>query len=58
MTFIARGAHLGAIRERGLTVKSRFVGDFTVTTSASTPAASSRVRASAVRRAWTSASKA
>jgi 2-dehydropantoate 2-reductase len=30
VTFIARGAHLEAIRERGLTVKSRFVGDFTV----------------------------
>jgi 2-dehydropantoate 2-reductase len=30
VAFIARGAHLGAIRERGLTVKSRFVGDFTV----------------------------
>jgi 2-dehydropantoate 2-reductase len=30
VTFIARGANLGAIREHGLTVKSRFVGDFTV----------------------------
>jgi 2-dehydropantoate 2-reductase len=30
VTFIARGANLEAIRERGLAVKSRFVGDFTV----------------------------
>jgi 2-dehydropantoate 2-reductase len=30
VTFIARGSHLGAIQDRGLTVKSRFVGDFTV----------------------------
>src|SRR5688572_26693098 len=29
VTFIARGAHLAAIRERGLTVKSQ-LGDFTV----------------------------
>lgn len=30
VTFVARGAHLAAIRERGLTVRSRRVGDFTV----------------------------
>ena len=30
VTFIARGAHLSAIRARGLTVRSRLVGDFTV----------------------------
>jgi 2-dehydropantoate 2-reductase len=30
VTFIARGAHLEAIRSRGLTVRSRLVGDFTV----------------------------
>jgi 2-dehydropantoate 2-reductase len=30
VTFIARGAHLAAIRARGLTVRSRLVGDFTV----------------------------
>ncbi len=30
VTLIARGAHLAAIRARGLTVKSRLVGDFTV----------------------------
>jgi 2-dehydropantoate 2-reductase len=31
VTFIARGAHLAAIRERGLQVKSPMLGDFTVT---------------------------
>jgi 2-dehydropantoate 2-reductase len=31
VTFIARGAHLAAIRERGLTVRSARLGDFTVT---------------------------
>lgn len=30
VTFIARGAHLAAIRERGLEIKSPAVGDFTV----------------------------
>jgi 2-dehydropantoate 2-reductase len=30
VTFIARGAHLAAIRKNGLTVRSRLVGDFTV----------------------------
>ncbi|MFQ6027470.1 MAG: ketopantoate reductase family protein [Dehalococcoidia bacterium] len=30
LTFIARGAHLEAIRARGLTVKSRVFGDFTL----------------------------
>src|SRR5690242_19871477 len=29
VTFIARGAHLEAIRTRGLTVKSRLAGEFT-----------------------------
>lgn len=31
VTFIARGAHLAAIRERGLLVRSPMLGDFTVT---------------------------
>lgn len=30
VTFVARGAHLDAIRANGLTVRSRLVGDFTV----------------------------
>jgi 2-dehydropantoate 2-reductase len=30
VTFVARGAHLDAIRKSGLTVRSRLVGDFTV----------------------------
>jgi 2-dehydropantoate 2-reductase len=30
VTFIARGAHLAAIRTRGLTIKSEAVGDFTI----------------------------
>ena len=30
VTFIARGAHLEAIRARGLTVKSRLAGEFTI----------------------------
>ena len=30
VTFIARGAHLEAIRNNGLTVKSRLSGDFTI----------------------------
>jgi 2-dehydropantoate 2-reductase len=30
VTFVARGAHLQAIRENGLSVRSRLVGDFTV----------------------------
>ena len=30
VTFIARGPHLDAIRKRGLTVKSRLAGDFTI----------------------------
>ncbi len=30
VTFIARGAHLEAIRERGLEVRSPALGDFTV----------------------------
>src|SRR5687767_12052135 len=30
VTFIARGAHLAAIRERGLTVRSPALGDFAV----------------------------
>jgi 2-dehydropantoate 2-reductase len=30
VTFIARGAHLAAIRKSGLTVRSRLAGDFTV----------------------------
>jgi 2-dehydropantoate 2-reductase len=28
VTFIARGAHLAAIRERGLEIKSAVLGDF------------------------------
>ena len=31
VTFIARGAHLAAIRERGLQIRSAALGDFTVT---------------------------
>lgn len=34
VTFIARGAHLAAIRERGLEIRSPMVGDFTVRASA------------------------
>ena len=34
VTFIARGAHLAAIRERGLQVKSSELGDFTVSAGA------------------------
>jgi 2-dehydropantoate 2-reductase len=34
VTFIARGAHLAAIRERGLEIRSRALGDFTVRSSA------------------------
>lgn len=34
VTFIARGAHLAAIRERGLQVRSAKLGDFTVKTGA------------------------
>jgi len=30
VTFIARGAHLEAIRARGLTVRSRLAGEFTI----------------------------
>ena len=30
VTFIARGAHLAAIRERGLQIRSPLLGDFTV----------------------------
>jgi 2-dehydropantoate 2-reductase len=30
VTFVARGAHLQALRKNGLTVRSRLVGDFTV----------------------------
>ena len=30
VTFVARGAHLDAIRANGLAVRSRLVGDFTV----------------------------
>ena len=30
VTFIARGAHLAAIRERGLEIRSPALGDFTV----------------------------
>jgi 2-dehydropantoate 2-reductase len=30
VTFIARGAHLAAIRERGLEIRNPIVGDFTV----------------------------
>ena len=30
VTFIARGAHLAAIRERGLEIRSPMLGDFTV----------------------------
>src|SRR5713101_2232770 len=30
VTFIARGAHLEAIRARGLTVKSRLAGEFSI----------------------------
>jgi len=33
VTFIARGAHLSAIRERGLLIRSSMLGDFTVTAS-------------------------
>jgi 2-dehydropantoate 2-reductase len=31
VTFVARGAHLAAIRERGLSIRSSALGDFTVT---------------------------
>jgi 2-dehydropantoate 2-reductase len=31
VTFVARGAHLAAIRERGLSVRSPMLGDFTIT---------------------------
>ena len=34
VTFIARGAHLTAIRERGLSIRSPILGDFTVRASA------------------------
>jgi 2-dehydropantoate 2-reductase len=34
VTFVARGAHLAAIRERGLQIKSSALGDFTVTANA------------------------
>jgi 2-dehydropantoate 2-reductase len=34
VTFVARGAHLDALRTRGLTVQSRLVGDFTHAVSA------------------------
>src|SRR5882672_8176506 len=34
VTFIARGAHLSAIRERGLSIRSPMLGDFTVSASA------------------------
>jgi 2-dehydropantoate 2-reductase len=34
VTFVARGAHLEAIRAKGLTVRSRLVGDFTVSAQA------------------------
>ena len=34
VTFIARGAHLAAIRERGLHIRSSMLGDFTVTAAA------------------------
>jgi 2-dehydropantoate 2-reductase len=34
VTFIARGAHLAAIRERGLQIRSPMLGDFTVTAAA------------------------
>jgi 2-dehydropantoate 2-reductase len=34
VTFIARGAHLAAIRERGLQIRSPMLGDFTVTAEA------------------------
>jgi 2-dehydropantoate 2-reductase len=34
VTFVARGAHLAAIRERGLEIRSPAVGDFTVRASA------------------------
>ena len=34
VTFIARGAHLTAIRERGLSIRSPMLGDFTVRASA------------------------
>ena len=30
VTFIARGAHLAAIRQRGLAIRSPMLGDFTV----------------------------
>ena len=30
VTFIARGAHLAALRERGMEIRSPMVGDFTV----------------------------
>jgi 2-dehydropantoate 2-reductase len=30
VTFIARGAHLQAVRAQGLSVRSEMVGDFTV----------------------------
>jgi 2-dehydropantoate 2-reductase len=34
VTFVARGAHLAAIRERGLQIKSRALGDFSVSANA------------------------
>jgi 2-dehydropantoate 2-reductase len=34
VTFVARGAHLAAIRERGLSIRSSMLGDFTVATPA------------------------
>ena len=37
VTFIARGAHLEALRMRGLTVKSRLVGEFTLSVRATDP---------------------
>jgi 2-dehydropantoate 2-reductase len=41
VTFIARGAHLAAIREHGLTVKSRTVGDFSISPARATDDAAS-----------------
>ena len=45
VTFIARGAHLAAIRERGLQIRSPMLGDFTV----AAPRGRRRTRAASAR---------
>ena len=44
VTFIARGAHLAAIRERGLQIRSPMLGDFTVRARAEEDTAQGRSR--------------